>query len=99
MNPQSVLSQTRFVRDAGMSCPVCRSRAIEYEYPMRVHGMSSRMETTCADCHARWFVSVRVTGYRLIDPGSRVTAQIMHPRRRTKRRRTRAFINRSHRAI
>jgi C4-type Zn-finger protein len=92
MNLQPLLSQTRFVRDAGISCPVCHSSAIECEYPVPIHGMSSRMETTCSDCHARWFVNVRVTGYRLIDPGSAVTAQVRRQRCRKKHRRTHAFV-------
>ena len=69
MNPQP-LSQTRFVRDAGLSCPVCQSSAVAFEYPEPKAGASTRMETVCDDCHARWYIESRVIGYELIDFGS-----------------------------
>lgn len=85
MNLQPLLSQTRFVRDAGMSCPVCQSSAIEFEYPEPEQGATARMETVCEDCHARWFIEFRVTGYRLIDLGNVVTAQLRRQRCQAKR--------------
>lgn len=88
MIPSSPLSQTRFVRAAGMSCPVCCSSAIEFEYPEPVHGAATNMETVCADCHARWFVQARVIGYRLIEPGLITTGQQRRQQCRAKHRRT-----------
>lgn len=88
MNVHPLLSQTRFVRDVGMSCPVCQSSAIEFEYPEPVQGASAHIETVCVDCHARWFIEVRVTGYRLIDPGTGFTAHRRREQCRAKRRRT-----------
>ena len=86
------LSQTRFVRDAGMSCPVCGSSAIEFEYPEPLQGAATHMQTVCADCHARWFIEARVIGYQLIDPGLAAMAQQRRQQCRAKRRRTHIYF-------
>jgi C4-type Zn-finger protein len=92
VNSLTSLSQTRFVRAAGMSCPVCHSSAIEFENPEPVHGAATKMETVCADCNARWFIEARVIGYQLIDPGSVTTAYQRRQECRAKRRRTHVYF-------
>ena len=92
MNMQVPLSQTRFVRDAGMSCPVCGSSAIEFEHPEPVQGAATKTETVCADCHARWFIAQRVIGYQLLDPGAVMTTQQRRQLCRAKRRRTHIYF-------
>lgn len=92
MNRQTPLSQTRFVRDAGMSCPVCASSAIEFEYPEPLHGAATQTQTVCAHCHARWFIEARVIGYQLIDPGAVMTTQQRRQQCRAKRRRSHVYL-------
>ena len=93
MMTHTPLSQTRFVRDAGMSCPICGSSAIEFEYPEPLHGAATQMQTVCAHCRAGGFIEQRVIGYQLIDPGSVMTAQQRRQQCRAKHRRTHCYVH------